>query len=205
MPRSRPDGMKLLALGDSYTIGEGVHPSARWPSLLAGQLKRQGRAIDRITYLARTGWTTDELLAGLQKTSLPTDHVAVFLSIGVNNQYRGLSLEQYSNEFAQLIKQAIQYAGEDTSRVFVLSIPDWGTSPFAADRDRDAIARHIDSFNEANAKITRENACVYTDITQLSRAQSDPKYYAADNLHPSKLAYTEWANTLLPLVRKALE
>ena len=197
--------MKLLVLGDSYTIGEGVPLTTRWPSVLAASLKLQGRSIDRITYIAKTGWTTGELLAALEKTHLHLQYNAVFLLIGVNNQYRGLSVEEYAHDVECLLEKAIAFAGGNREHVFVLSIPDWGLSPFAEDQNTTEIAGQIDQFNTVNAATAHRFNCKYIDICSISRRQSDPKYFTSDNLHPSPLAYDEWVQELLPPVRKILE
>ena len=197
--------MKLLVLGDSYTIGEGVHPASRWPSVLAGLLKRQGRAIDRITYVARTGWTTGNLLNALNSPLPYSNYNAVLLLIGVNNQYQGLSIDNYATDFEQLVQKAISYASGNPSNVFVISLPDWGVSPFAADKDQQLIAQQIDQFNKVNARIADANHCVYVDITELSRTQTAAPYFAADHLHPSPHAYKEWANKFVSHVRRVLE
>jgi lysophospholipase L1-like esterase len=128
--------MRFLALGDSYTIGERVAKNERWPVQLAARLRAHGVPITDPEIIAVTGWTTDELDAGIQAAQPQGPYDLVSLLIGVNNQYRGRSPEEYQAQFADLLQQAIGLAGGDPTRVIVLSIPDWGVTPFAANETR---------------------------------------------------------------------
>src|SRR5689334_6134106 len=136
---------RFLALGDSYTIGEGVEASGRWPNQLAARL-----GLDAQEIVAQTGWTTDELGAAMDAHAFHAPYALVTLLIGVNNQYRGRDLAGYRGEFTQLLQRAIALAGDSPRHVVVVSIPDWGITPFARGRDADAIAREIDAYNAAN-------------------------------------------------------
>lgn len=188
-----------LALGDSYTIGESVPESERWPNQLAGLI---GRDIE-VTIIARTGWTTSELWEGIQKQGVTPPYDMVSLLIGVNNQYRGYDIEEYRKEFVFLLNQAIEYAGGNAQHVFVLSIPDWGVTPFANGRDADQIATEIDAFNQVNREEAQKLGISYVDVTPISReAKADVELIAGDGLHPSGKMYAEWAKLALP---KALE
>ena len=202
-----------LALGDSYTIGENVEPAGRWPMQLAAALRAEGIVIDDMAVaspriIATTGWTTDELSAAIDAAEpLGSDHALVSLLIGVNNQYRGRAVDEYAREFAILLERAIGFAGRRTDRVFVLAIPDWGVTPFAADSGRDtaAIARELDAYNAAAAKICAERGVVFVDIAPVSRARgAEPAMLADDGLHPSAAMYAEWARLALPAVRRML-
>lgn len=188
-----------LALGDSYTIGEAVSESGRWPVQLAARLAARGADPGPVRIVARTGWTTDELSAALDDADLDTPYARVSLLIGVNNQYRGRPLAEYEREFAALLERAIGCAGGDPARVFVVSIPDWGVTPFAAKSGRDAaaIAREIDAFNAAAAALARGRGVDFIDITDISR-QPDPDgtLLAADGLHPSAAQYAQWAERI---------
>jgi len=197
--------MKFLALGDSYTIGEGVEPSECWPIQLATSLKGLGIEIQRPDIIAVTGWTTDELIVGIRKTKLRPEYALVSLLIGVNNQYRGYSPETYHEEFENLLDMAVNFAGGEQARVIVLSIPDWSVTPFAVNRDREIIATQIEEFNRINRKVATKLGTHYVDITPISRQASDvPQLIASDGLHPSGLMYSQWVTKILPLALKIL-
>lgn len=187
----------ILALGDSYTIGEGVEVQERWPMQLAKLLNDKGRTASLPKIIAKTGWTTDELQSGIDQEELAESYDWVTLLIGVNNQYRERDIEEYRTQFRELLELAIKKTGGDPSRVIVLSIPDWGVTPFAVKRKRDPelIAKQIDQFNEVNREETTKRKAIYIDITKLTRdAASNPsKYLVADELHPSAEMYAQWA------------
>ncbi len=189
---------KYLALGDSYTIGEAVLPEESFPYQLADLLREDVHAVKELRVIAKTGWTTDELMEAIQaadeNTPIDRDQDLVTLLIGVNNQYRGRSVEEFSQEFLLLLNLAIEFAGNDPSRVRVLSIPDWGVTPYAADRDRNEIANQIDRFNENKERICRDAGVPYIYITDLTRgAATDSGLLATDGLHPSGTDYARWA------------
>jgi lysophospholipase L1-like esterase len=197
--------MRYLALGDSYTIGESVAENERWPNQLAGLLARQGYPVE-VTIIARTGWTTNELWEGIQKAGPQPSYDLVSLLIGVNNQYRGYPIEEYRAEFRFLLNKSIEYAGGDANRVFVLSIPDWGVTPFATGRNRDQIAAEIGAFNSVNRVESVKAGVHYLDITPVARQSTDePALIANDGLHPSGRMYALWAELLLPEVMEVLE
>lgn len=195
-----------LALGDSYTIGEQVPLQQSFPYQVVEVLAKQKIEVAEPVIVARTGWTTDELTAALREEGIREIFSFVSLLIGVNNQYRGRSLENYEEEFTSLINQAIIFANGHTQNVFVLSIPDWGVTPFAHDRDRNTIAREIDAYNAANRRITVAHGCLYLDITDSTRANgNNVEYLAGDGLHPSANEYQIWAERLAPLIGKSLK
>jgi lysophospholipase L1-like esterase len=197
--------MRFLALGDSYTIGEGVAESERWPVRLAALLARQGVAVGPPEIVARTGWTTDELAAGIGQARPAGAHALVTLLIGVNDQYRGRDEREYRSRFAGLLAQAVGFAGGAPGRVVVLSIPDWGVTPHAAGRDRAAIAAAIDRFNRINREESRRAGVHYLDVTVSSReAADDRSLLAADGLHPSGRMYARWAELALPVALVAI-
>jgi lysophospholipase L1-like esterase len=189
---------RYLALGDSYTIGESVPESERFPVQLARQL-----GIGDPQIIARTGWTTDELNAAIDAADPKGPFELVTLLIGVNNQYRGRDAEQYRGEFAALLKRAIGFGGGNAKRVIVVSIPDWGVTPFAEGRDRAKIAAEIDAYNAINKEETLRAGALYVDITPISRGgeAGDASLVAADGLHPSGKQYTEWVKLILPEAR----
>ena len=198
-PVSAPaGGTRYLALGDSYTIGESVAPAERFPHQLAREL-----GIGEPLIIAKTGWTTDELNAAIDAADPEGPYRLVTLLIGVNNQYRGRSAEEYRTQFVDLLNRAIGFAGGDAKKVIVVSIPDWGVTPFAEGRDRAKIATEIDRYNAINREETAKAGARYVDITPISRG-NDPALVAGDGLHPSGKQYTEWMKLILPEAREAL-
>jgi lysophospholipase L1-like esterase len=197
--------MRFLALGDSYTIGEGVAADERWPAQLAGRLAAGGVTIEAPRIIATTGWTTADLAHALDTERPSGPFALVALLIGVNNQYQGRPLAEYTREFAALLARAVALAGADARHVIVLSIPDWGVTPFAADRDRAKIASEIDRFNDAARAATRGAGAAWVDVTAASReAGADARFVTGDGLHPSGAAYARWAELALPAARAAL-
>lgn len=197
MPTSQP--IRFLALGDSYTIGEAVLESERWPVQLAALLQASGVPIEPPQIIATTGWTTDELSAGIDRANPQGPFELVSLLIGVNNQYRGRSVDEYRAEFVALLTRAVKYAGDAPQRVLVLSIPDWGVTPFAKPADRTRIANEIDAFNKVNGEEAERVGAHYVDITPISRrAAYEPNLIANDGLHPSGAMYAEWAELAFP-------
>lgn len=197
--------LRWLALGDSYTIGEGVPPAGRWTHQLAAKLRADGLAIEDPRTIATTGWTTDELAAALDAAEPLGLWDFVSLLIGVNNQYRGRAVEQYGREFAALLERAIGYAGGQSRRVLVLSIPDWGVTPFATGRDRRAIAAAIDAYNGTAHALCERRGVAFVDITPVSRAfGAERTMLADDGLHPSAAMYAAWARYALPVARRLL-
>ena len=197
-----------LALGDSYTIGEAVSDTGRFPVQLISALKKNNVNFNSPEIIATTGWTTDELADAIKKkqSSLLTKYDLVSLLIGVNNQYRGRDAEEYRTQFKDLLKTAIAFAGGNKSRVFVVSIPDWGVTPFAEGRDRKKIGEEIDLYNKINKEETLKEGIAYVDITPESRnAASDKTLVASDGLHPSEKMYKEWVDLILPSVNKMLK
>jgi lysophospholipase L1-like esterase len=195
----------LLCLGDSYTIGEGVTPGENFPNQTFQLLTGSGYDFQAPEIIAKTGWTTDELQNEINSKNIHKSYDFVTLLIGVNNQYRGRSVEDYEPGFESLLKQAIRLANGKADRVIVLSIPDWGVTPFAADRNRSNIAKDIDRYNEANKKIALEHHVNYVDVTPGTReASTDPTRFAPDGLHPSGKEYAKWSEKLYLLIQRYL-
>jgi lysophospholipase L1-like esterase len=196
--------IRYLALGDSYTIGESVSEAERWPNQLAALINPAGEI--EVTIIARTGWTTSELWEGIQSAAPQGTYDLVSLLIGVNNQYRGYDINEYREEFKFLLEKSIEYAGGNPEHVIVLSIPDWGVTPFAWGRDSAQIAADIDAYNAINFEESKKAGVHYVDVTPVSReAVSDQSLIAGDGLHPSGKMYTEWAKLALPIAVKILE
>lgn len=196
--------MRFLALGDSYTIGEGVPEPARWPVVLARQLRAAGCAIDDPHIIAVTGWTTDELFAGIDAATLAPPYDLVTLLVGVNNQYRGRDADNYRAEFRALLERAIALADDRADHVLVASIPDWGVTRFAHENGRDGahVAAAIDAFNTAAREEATRAGAAWADITGVSRQCSAARdMLSADGLHPSARQYALWVPRILPLAR----
>ena len=199
--------MKYLALGDSYTIGEGVAADARWPVLLARALRDDGVAIDDPRIIATTGWTTDELSAAIDAAEPLGDWDFVTLLIGVNNQYRGRGLDEYRAQFEALLHRAIAFAAGRSDRVLVLSIPDWGVTRFGAESGRDLaqVSREIDAFNDAARDISTRDGVAFVDIAPVSRVRGpEPAMQAEDGLHPSAAMHALWLQAALPVAQLLL-
>jgi lysophospholipase L1-like esterase len=194
-----------LALGDSYTIGESVAESERFPVQLVSSLKNDQIKIGAPDIVAVTGWTTGDLLNALDTNPPKNNYSFVTLLIGVNNQYQGRSLDEYKTEFSQLLNLAIACAANKKDHVFVLSIPDYSVTPFGNNIDKEKTAQEIDQFNEANHLISQNAGVNYVDITPISReAKNDASLIARDGLHPSSLQYFKWDQLLAPLVFRAI-
>lgn len=195
-----------LALGDSYTIGQSVDSSARFPVQTVQQLKELSLNFDSPEIIARTGWTTSNLLSELVATPpSKTTYDVVSLLIGVNNQYQGGSQEDYRREFVTLLSKAITYSGNRPKRVFVLSIPDYSVTPFASSSNKERIAKEIDSFNAINLYEAQLAGVKYLEITSSTReAATDASLIATDQLHPSGREYYKWAKRLAPMIKAVL-
>ena len=199
--------LRYLALGDSYTIGEGIDEAGRWPVQLARALRAEGIPVADPRIIATTGWTTDELDAAITAQEPLGEYDFVSLLIGVNNQYRGRLVDEYRVQFAALLWRAIGYAGNRPERVLALSIPDWGVTPFAQqeNRDRDRIARELDAYNLAAREACQQRGVAFVDITAVSRARgSETAMLADDGLHPSAAMYAEWAKLAFPVAHRLL-
>ena len=199
-----PTELRYLALGDSYTIGEGVADASRWPAQLVQALRGDGLAITDPRIIAQTGWTTDELHAAIDAAHLLPEYGLASLLIGVNNQYRGRGVAEYREQFTALLERAIGFVHGRRDRVLVLSIPDWGVTAFGQQdaRGRAQIASEIDAFNAAAQEICRERGIAFVDITGVSRMLGEQAtMLAEDGLHPSALMYAEWTRLALPCAR----
>ncbi|MEO5890092.1 MAG: GDSL-type esterase/lipase family protein [Ferruginibacter sp.] len=197
----------FLALGDSYTIGQSVNEADRFPVQAARSLTAAGIKFGAPEIIARTGWTTADLLNAIA-VSPPTQpsYDIVTLLIGVNNQHQQKTQEEYAAQFLTLLNMAVHYAGDNRNRVVVLSIPDYSVTPYAQGSDKALIAKEIDSFNLINKSIALKNGVNYLDITASSRlAANDASLIASDGLHPSRIEYKVWADALVPVIKLALQ
>ena len=199
------DTLSFLALGDSYTIGEGVDPDLRWPVQLVRRLREEGLPVEDPLIIARTGWTTHELEVALEASPPRGPFDLVSLLIGVNDQYRGRGVREYRRQFSSLLSRAVELADGDPGRVVVLSIPDWGVMPFAEGRVREDIAREIDDFNLVNREESSLLGVHHVDVTGISRdAGSDADLMAVDGLHPGAAQYGTWVEAVLPTAKGIL-
>ncbi len=197
IPVTPAPALKYLALGDSYTIGQSVPVEDRFPHQTVARLKQSGRNVAEPEYIATTGWTTDNLLSAINSVNKPKNYDIVSLLIGVNNQYQGRDTVEYKLQFTLCLQEAIAHAANRKDRVFVLSIPDYGVTPFGKQMNPQKIAKEIDAFNHINATISAAYGVNYTEITKGSRyASSDPTLIASDGLHPSGKEYRKWAEKL---------
>ena len=194
--------LKYLALGDSYTIGEAVSAEDRWPHLLVKKLKEKDVFFNPPEIIAVTGWTTAELKEGISKKKPESNYDLVSLLIGVNNQYRDYDIEVYKKEFLQLLEYAIHFANNKKEHVFVVSIPDYGVTPFAVEKDPEKIALEIDEYNSIAKTICQSIEIPFIDITQVSKqAKSDMEMNASDGLHPTGKMYKLWTDEIFPVVQ----
>jgi lysophospholipase L1-like esterase len=191
------DSIRILALGDSYTIGEGVAEDARWPNQFANLLRAHGRTVEPPQIIAATGWTTFDLHRAMSRAGLESPYDIVTLLIGVNDQYQGQSADTYRDRFGKLLADAVVQAGGDGARVLVLSIPDYSLTPFAERMDTARIRAELKTFNTINGGAARDAGARYVD---LSPATLD---LAADGLHPSAKMYEQWAQLVADVFEAA--
>ncbi|MGK0391245.1 MAG: acyl-CoA thioesterase-1 [Maribacter sp.] len=197
-----PESIAYLALGDSYTIGQGVEESQRWPNQLSERLEENDYEISRKNIIAQTGWKTSDLLNAIENVS-PEDYNLVSLLIGVNNQFQNQSFEIFNTEFDSLLNKSILFAGT-RERVFVLSIPDYGVTPFGSNNS-EQIAQELDMYNNYMKQRCLDEDVPFIDITGISRQLGNsPGALASDNLHPSSSQYTNWVEEILPVVLEIL-
>jgi len=189
-----------LALGDSYTIGQGVNTAERFPAQTLELLKLRSIKTAQLTYVATTGWTSAQLDKSISQQNLVYyDFVTVL--IGVNDQFQGIDTSTYSKNFKSILNRAIQSTRGESQHVLVLSIPDYSLTPEGKKLDTTKIKREIDLFNTLNKRVAKDFKCQYLDITVLGReAKSNPAWVAKDGLHPSAIAYKNWANRIYPFI-----
>ena len=192
--------VKFLALGDSYTIGESVKEEERWPEQLATTLRSKGYKVDKPRIIATTGWRTDQLKKAIEEAQLKSEYNLVSLLIGVNNQYQGQSPESYAPEFDGLLRLAVQLAGGKKENVFVVSIPDYGFTPFGQPK-QGQISNALNEYNTINKRLTAQAGIRYVSITDISReGLVCPELVAEDKLHPSGLQYGLWVERIIKIL-----
>ena len=195
----------VLSLGDSYTIGEGVALHESFPYQTIQLLRSKGLHFHAPEIVAETGWTSFELAAHLLHTQLNEQYDFVTLLIGVNNQYRGLQIKEFKTDFEFLLKKALHFAGNNIDRVMVLSIPDWGVTPFAKNRDAAIISSEIDQYNNVCENLAKQYNICFVDITASTRlAKEDSSILAKDELHYSGKEMRDWAEILATLIMQQI-
>jgi lysophospholipase L1-like esterase len=198
--------LTYLALGDSYTIGEAVLIQQSFPYQVVQNLRKKGHLFTAAEIIAKTGWTTDELWAGIGDFHFLPKYDFVTLLIGVNNQYRGKAIIEYTTEFEKLLEKAISLADHKKEHVFVISIPDYSVTPFGQDKQPEKISKEIDIFNTANRALAIQYKVHYIEITEGSReAAQDSSLIAEDGLHPSGKEYFKWATKVAAAIDKQLK
>ena len=201
------DTLKYLALGDSYTIGQSVLETDRFPIQLKNALQKEGVLINSSKIIAKTGWRTDNLSAAMDAAKLENNWDMVTLLIGVNNQYQGQDVSQYELPFRTLLERGVTLAKGKKNRVFVISIPDYAYTPYGINSGKEKqISTAIDSYNAVNQQVAKELGVTYFNITPISReGLKDPDLVASDGLHPSGKMYSRWVDLMLGEVKKQLK
>ncbi|MCH2451041.1 MAG: SGNH/GDSL hydrolase family protein [Gracilimonas sp.] len=203
---SEIEPISYLALGDSYTIGTGIDVEENWPMQLSDLLKDNNLTVRNTKIIAANGWTTTDLKKGIQDENPDSSYNMVSLLVGVNNQYQGLDIELYKTEFRELLEQSIAFANGDTGKVFVVSIPNYGVTPFGKLRDAEKVTREIASYNEIAKNISAEYGIPFVNITPISEmAEDDRDLLASDDLHPSAKMYGMWVKEIMPTVTQLLQ
>ncbi|MEO1021462.1 MAG: SGNH/GDSL hydrolase family protein [Bacteroidota bacterium] len=202
----QPTELTYLALGDSYTIGEAVPEQERWPVQLVDSLQKAGIDVKAPTIIAKTGWTTNELMEAIDQAAVDSTYDFVSLLIGVNNQYRGYDINQYRVEFQSLLEQALAFANNRSERVIVVSIPNYGVTPFAQSRNPERIGKELTTYDTIADSISGQYDVAFINIRNLSEnARSDSSLLAQDQLHPSGKMYAQWVSRMLPIVTSKLK
>ena len=200
---SQRDSLSFLTLGDSYTVGTSELPQHSWPEQFVQLMGKKGISLKSPTILAGEGWTTDKLLSEIESATLEAEYDLVSLLIGVNNQYRGLDIVQFKDQFNILLQKSISLAGNDTSRVFVLSIPDWSVTPFARFKNKDKIRQELFRYNAILEETAEKSGVLFIDITKSSQqAAWNKALIASDSLHPSAKMYKDWVKKIQKKVLK---
>lgn len=193
--------VKMLALGDSYTIGASVDINERWPHQLINKLRAMGFVGGDPDYIAKSGWTTRDLIYGIN-SMLDEDksYNLVSILIGVNNQYRRMPIDTYEPDLRKIIDLALGLVNQETSRLLILSIPDYAYTPFGGGNT--LVSSEIDEYNEIKRKVADEYQIAFIDITPISReGLLKPSLVASDGLHPSEVQYGQWVEAIIPMIR----
>ena len=198
--------VRYLAIGDSYTVGEGIETTQIWPSQLKRKLLENRVEEVELTVIAATGYTTREVTQLVNTATFEKPFDIISIQVGVNNQYRGESVAQFGEELEEMFQTiASNYYLKDAKQ-FVVSIPDWGATPYGSSYDRVQIAIEINQFNGLKRNITEARSAPFINITDISRTDPDaPEFVASDGLHPSELMYSYWVERIFPIVKQQLQ
>lgn len=200
------NGMSYLALGDSYTIGHKISEKERWPNQLAKALRNDGFSIQNPKIIAKNGWRTDELLDAMHAELNDEKYDLVSVMIGVNNQYQSKNLKNYKEELKTILREAIAKSKEGKECVFVLSIPDYGMTPFGKKKGGNQISEDLKKWNAACKQVSQEMGIAFYNITKISKqAETDSALVASDGLHPSGKMYQLWVEKILPKIEQKLK
>lgn len=186
----------LLALGDSYTIGEGVNEDQIWPNQFIKVAYENGVDFSSPRIIAETGWKSYDLINAIESSNFEKKYDYVSLLIGVNNQFNSRPVNEFENDLDKLLIK-INNLKKKSGSVLIISIPDWGSSPYGVGFDRNEISNEINTFNNSLKSFANTNGLNYVDVTEISRrAINEPNLIAIDNLHPSGIMYLEWAKKI---------
>ena len=193
-PRESP--YSFIALGDSYTIGEGVNEDERWPNQFVDVAYESGVDFDQPMIIAETGWKTYDLLNAIDQTNFTKKYDYISLLIGVNNQFNSRPIDEFEEDLNKLMDEMKRIKKNDGS-IIIISIPDWGYTPFGESSDMSDISEQINLFNSSLRKFATTNGLKYVDVTEISRRGiNEPDLITNDNLHPSGIMYLEWAKKI---------
>ncbi|MFB9078347.1 SGNH/GDSL hydrolase family protein [Flavobacterium procerum] len=213
-PPTTPDlpiasSINYLALGDSYTIGQSVCETCRFPEQLRASLNAMYSSTISLKIIATTGWTTSNLLSAIESQQPESNYDLVTLLIGVNNQYQHRNFSVYEKEFPELVNKAIMLAKGDRKNVVVVSIPDYAYTPYGkalAGNQSATISAEIDKYNSFAENYCTNNQITFVNITDITRqGLENSDLVANDGLHPSKLAYSRFVDRMMPKVKIALQ
>lgn len=189
------ESLYYLALGDSYSIGTSIASQEAFPHQLADRLTNNINVPVEVKIVARNAWRTDDLIRAIRRTELRDEYDFVTLLIGVNNQYQKLPLDVFRDDYIKLLEQALKYVRGDKRRVFALSIPNYGYSPFGSE-NKTEITEEIKEFNKSIEEVCQQYDVAYYDVTSISEKYSvNESYIAKDNLHPNALQYSAWLDS----------
>lgn len=198
--------VRYLAIGDSYTVGEGIETTQSWPSQLKRKLLEEGVEEVELTVVAATGYTTREVTQLVNTAIFDKPFDIISIQIGVNNQYRGESLAQFGEELEDLFEKIASNNYLKNAKLCIVSIPDWGATPFGSSYDRVQIAIEINQFNGLKRNAAEVKSAPFINITDISRTNPDAtELVAADGLHPSELMYSYWVERIFPVVKQQLQ
>lgn len=205
LSKNQNKSIRLLFLGDSYTIGQGIEPTGSWPSQLQNKLIKEGISINHTKVIAGNGWSSGELLNHFSKASSKNVYDLAFIQIGVNDQFRGRNKQSYSKDFERIVKLALNTVENNSGKVIVLSIPDYSFTPAGITNNPELARTEIDKFNRINMEISEKYSLHYMDITELSRTvSSSTELIAPDGLHFSEKMYQKWVEYIFPTIIEAV-